>query len=199
MIEEINSDIYLNQFKRREDIENFIKEEFLDKKDKYPEHEHLNYATLHVYSVETLTGKHYERYGKLKYIRDDLVYNLCQVDFVILLNDEVWGAMLTERRRALIDHFLQRIVALYEWEDQETGKRVKGEFYDIPLDPGINLRFQVSKSGRYRWKIRNPIGEFPAVLKRYGTWNTDVKDMISSFKEGEKNVESRPSVKTDEN
>ena len=171
------------KYRRREDIEKYIHDEFLSKPDRYPEHQHLNNAMLHVYTIESLNAKGYERYGKIKYISDDLMFILTGIDFLLILNEEIWDSTPDIRRKAIIDHFLFKVKAQYEWECPETQKVVKGEFDDIPKDPGINLRFQTTKSGRFRWKIVKPIGEFPEIIKRYGGWNVDVQDIKNSFNE----------------
>lgn len=178
----ILSGIVNSPYRQRGDIEEFIKREFLGNKEEYPEHQHLNYANLHVYGFETSNSKGYDRYGKIKYIRDDLIYTMTNgVDFVLLINEEIWDSAPDKQRLAIIDHFLHKIKAQYEWEDPETQKKIKGEFEDIPNDPGINLRHQTTKSGRFRWKIAKPVGEFPEVIRRHGGWNTEIKDMQNSF------------------
>jgi len=174
-------------FRRRIDIEDFIKNEFLIKPDYYPEHEHLNYSTMHVYIFESSKAQGYDKYGKIRYVRDDLVYTMTGVDFVLLLNEEIWDAASTDRRKAIIDHFFHKIRAQYQWEDPETQKIAKGDYYDVPKEPGIDLKFQVSKTGRIKWKIVKPIGEFPEIIRRYGGWNVDVKDLENSFIAKEKN------------
>jgi hypothetical protein len=183
----IGSEAVHTKYHRRRDVEEFISNEFLSKTGEYPEHEHFKYATIHVYAVDNINSNGYDRFGKIKYIRDDLMYTITGVDFVIIINEEIWESMQEYRRKALIEHFLYEIKAQYQWEDPETHKIVKGEYEDIPNIPGINVKFQITSSGRFKWKTRKPVGEFPEVIRRYGGWNVDIKDVENSFAAKENN------------
>ncbi len=190
MAEHIVGSVAVNtKYSRRKDIEDFIKTDFLDKPKEYPEHEHYKYVNIHVYAVDNIKSKGYDRFGKIKYITDDLIYTMSGVDFVLIINDEIWSSMQDYRRKALIEHFLFKYKPQYQWEDPETHKIVKGEYDDIPDIPGIDIKFQVTASGRFKYKKHEPVGEFPAVIRRYGGWNVDIKDIENSFSANEKGHE----------
>ncbi len=185
----VGNEMVHTKYSRRKDIEDFIKAEFLDKPKDYPEHEHYKFSNINVYSVDNINSKGYERFGKIRYISDDLLYTMSGVDFVLIINDEIWGSMQDYRRKAMIEHFLFKYKAQYQWEDPETHKIVKGEFEDIPNLPGLNVKFQVSSSGRFKYKKYEPVGEFPEVIRKYGGWNVDIKDVENSFSAQEKGHE----------
>lgn len=165
------------EYHRRADIENFIKEELLNEE----RNAFLNTQQFQVWGKDKLKGDGYDHFGKVKYFKDDLLAELTGLDFVFILNVEIWDAASDNIRRAIISHFLYRIEPMLEYVDDD-GRKVKCVHRDLPEEYIGNYTYQVGKTGRLKFKIVKPFGEFPEVIKKFGDWNMDVRELKNSFK-----------------
>lgn len=57
---------------------------------------------------------------------------------------------------------------------------------DLPEDFVAKYTYQLSKTGRLKFKIVKPFGEFPEVIQQFGDWNLEVREIKNSFKQGGK-------------
>lgn len=165
-------------YRRRADIEQFIKDNFLTQE----RFEHLP-IQFQVWVKDTLKGEGYDKYGKIKYFSDDLLHNLTGLDFVFILNEEIWDAIQEKNRLAIIEHFLLRIEPMCEYQEDGVDKKTKCMFKELPDIANLNFTFVLTKSGRIKFKIIKPFGEFPEIISRYGDWNMDIREIKNSFKE----------------
>jgi len=165
------------EYHRRADIEEFITKECLTEK----RHQFLNTQRFQVWTKENLKGDGYEHFGKIKYFRDDLQAELTGLDFVFVFNGSIWDNSPERIRKAVLTHFLYRIEPLMDYED-ENGCKKKCMMKDVPESYFCTQTYQVSKSGRLKFKIIKPFGEFPEVIKEFGDWNLEVRELKNSFK-----------------
>jgi len=89
---------------------------------------------------KTVLGKTQKVSGVLEHFAD--------CDFLIIVAQDQWNDLPSQKRTALIDHLLERCTGV---EDEE--------------DPGAPMK----------WSTREPdVNEFATILQRYGAWTEDL-------------------------
>jgi len=169
MAVELSNDLYYEAKGPKQIFDKITKEE----SEKFPGFEHLVFAKIKFLFRDKLPGNGWNKLGKLQRV-NDLYWSLVDLDFIVVLNRQLWDEMELKQKITLTLHLISKIKVYYKKSDgKRTLKRPDGE-----------VNYDITPSGRINYKVIPPDVEvFESVSERFANEYNSLKELSISAEE----------------
>jgi hypothetical protein len=136
-----------------------------EKAEEFPGFDHLVFSKIKFFFKDTLSGTGWNKLGRI--VRtNDLYWSLLDIDFIFIINKQLWDKMEIKQKITLILHLISKIKVYYK---KSNGKKTLKK-----PDNSADANFDITSSGRINYKLVSPdVETFESVSQKFsGEYNT---------------------------
>jgi hypothetical protein len=160
---ELSNELYYDASGPEKIFDKITKEEA----EKFPGFEHLVFAKIKFLFKDKLAGSGWNKLGKLNRV-NDLYWSLLDLDFIIVLNKQIWDKMEIKEKVTLVLHVISKIKVYYKLS---SGKRTLRR-------PSGEVNYDITSNGRINYKVIPPDVEvFESVSERFADEYNKLKEL----------------------